>query len=182
MHFPMLKSYFRTEFVLAALFITIFGGAATHVFAEQVPTREEIMAALAVTDDQLPNSNGPLTRSAAPAEKDPYLLALQKCASDKPDAALVGVLLRYQLAYLSPENPLPAKVIGAVFLEQPETFTTVYAQVPAAGRVILSLYLEFGFNKAIEGRNLSSPKIVVAKKRYDKLQADVMNARSRDDR
>lgn len=165
-----------------ALFLVLNVVVTSLRAADQPPSRDQIVAALAVTDDQLPNPNGPLAQNVAPTEKDNYLIALQKIASDKPDATLVGVLLRYQLAYLSPENPLPAKVIGTVFLEQPDTFASVFGELPAAGRVILSLYLQFGFNKAIEGRNLSSPKVVAAKKKFDKLEADVMNARSRDDR
>ncbi len=142
---------------------------------ETTLSRDEILSALAVPD--APFSLETSAKAVAPAEKDSALLALQKFASAKADPELIQLLLRYQLAYLSPDNALPAKVMGVVFLEQPDSFVTVYNHLPAAGRVVLGPYLQFGFNRAIEGRNLSSPQIKAAKKKFDALQASLMNAR-----
>ncbi|PAW75643.1 MAG: hypothetical protein B9S32_17580 [Verrucomicrobia bacterium Tous-C9LFEB] len=151
--------------------------------AEDAYSRSDVLAALAVSGAQLPDAKvSPLPpQVAAPAEKNPYLLALQKMAVAQGDPELIAALLRYQLAYLLPDNDLPARVMGVVFYEQPDTFVRVYNEFPAAARVILGPYLKFGFEKTVEGRNASSPQVKAARKKFDALQGSLMNARSRDD-
>lgn len=166
--------------LLACVAMIVLGGTSNAV-AQGAPSRDDVLAALAVTDAQLPDVNAPKPPQLAPAEKDVYLLALQKMATERADPELIATLLRYQLAYLSPDNATPAKVMGVVFFEQTDTFITVYNQFPAAGRVALGAYLKYGFEKAVEGRNTSSPQVKVARKKFDRLQGSLMNARSRDD-
>lgn len=167
-------------FACVAMMVLIGMSAAS---AEETYSRESVLTALAVTDTQLPDvkvSPQP-PQVTAPPEKNPYLLSLQKMAVAQADPELIATLLRYQLAYLSPENDLPARVMGVVFFEQPELFVRVYSEFPAAARVILSPYLKFGFEKTVEGRNTSSPQVKAARKKFDALQGSLMNARSRDD-
>lgn len=169
----------KSWFLAALTFLVLLAPVALH--AQAAPTRDEVLLALAVTDDQLPDIKSPKPPVIAPSEKDPYVLALQKFASERPDPELIITLLRYQLAYRSPENETPARAMGVVFFEQPSAFSDVFVRLPAAGRVVLGPYLKYGFDKAVEGRNPSTLKIKDARKKMDKLQADLMNARSRDD-
>lgn len=162
--------------VLAAVLLAL---VASSGFAIDY-NRQQIIAAL--TD--LPAADAhqnPQTPLVAPAEKDPYLLSLQKIATDKPDPELIQDLLIYQFAYRSPDNPTPARVLGKIYLEQPDAVLAVYYKMPAAQRVVLMPYLVFGYDKAIEGKNKSLPRLVACQKKLDHLQADLMNARSRDD-
>lgn len=181
-HSPGSWSHVGMKYGLFACVAMMVLSSAVQSPAQDSFSRNEVLMALAVTDEQLPNVNAPpRPQVAAPVEKDPYLLALQKMVVAQPDPELIATLLRYQLAYLSPENALPAKVIGVVFFEQTDTFVTVYNQFPAAGRVVLGAYLKYGFEKAVEGRNTSSPQVKAARKKFDKLQGSLMNARSKDD-
>jgi hypothetical protein len=142
-------------------------------------SREQILAALA--DVPPVAQQDPAHPPVAPQEKDPYLQSLQKMASAKPDPELIQALLQYQFAYRSPDNPLPGRVLGQVYLDQPDAVLAVYNKMPAAQRIVLIPYLIFGYDKATESKNKSLPKLVACQRKLDHLKGSLMNARSRDD-
>lgn len=143
--------------------------AALHFLREQV--QQHAAAAVSDTTAQL----------ESPQEHTPFLEALQKWASDKPDPELIDTLLNYILVYRSPENPLPALVLGRVFIEQTDAVLARYRSKPALERLALLPYLNFGYQKAVDGKNPSLPRLVEIRKKWDLLQADSINARARDD-
>jgi hypothetical protein len=164
--------------IISTLLFIAFVTVSYPAFAADY-TREQILGALAV--DPAAAMQNVSTPVAAPTEKDPYLLALQKLASDKPDPQLIQALLQYQFVYRAPENPLPAKVLGKIYLEQPDAVLAVYYKMPAAERIVLIPYLTFGYEKATQDKNPSLPRLVACQQKLDRLKGSLMNARSRDD-
>jgi hypothetical protein len=162
--------------------LSFWSGAISMPAKEGIISRE---AALNFLKEQVQQHAVAATDATAqlqsPKEHAPFLEALRKWASDKPDPELIDALLNYILMYRSPENPLPALVLGHVFVEQPDAVLAQYRGKPALERLALLPYLNFGYQKAVDGKNPSLPRLVEIRKKWDLLQADSINARARDD-
>lgn len=164
----------------------VAGLCATAQAAEKI-TKEQIVAALKVEVPKLPehrpeNKAMPATPPALPPDPAhyPYLEALTKMFAKTKDPELALVLLRYQLAHLSPENIEVTKALGAAYVAQPEVFTDVYKKFRASAQVLMAPYLGFGYAYATR-YDKGSRTAMERKRKFDRVMAGLMNARSSDD-
>lgn len=105
------------------------------------------------------------------------LLELDKQACKEPDDELIQALFDYQLAHQGASDPVPAQIMGRIYREQTDAFLAVYQKRPALDQFTLNPYLNYGWRKAIEGKNRSLPWVAKKQKRLDQLNADLMNVR-----
>lgn len=154
-----------------------------HPAVAAPPSREALLQALEVTPDQINPVKDPATGQlslpppvSAPTDRDAAVEAAAKLAADTGDPELIAALLRYQFAYRSPENTVPARALGKVFLEQSDAFLQVYDEQNILMQVKLFPYLEFGYKAATRGKNKSIRKYQLTQKKLDRLSASLMNA------
>jgi hypothetical protein len=111
----------------------------------------------------------------APAELNPTLGELEALAVKTGDPELIDGLLAYQLAFLAPENDFPSRALGRLYYELGDSFLQQYRKLEPVRQIQLRPYLEFGWEKAVQGKNKSLPKIVERQKKLDALFASLMN-------
>jgi hypothetical protein len=117
---------------------------------------------------------------AVSSEQDPYasvLQALDRMAMAQPDEELTRGALLFQLRRPGADFPLNAQILGRLFLEQTDTFLKVWRGLPGAQQLGLAAYLRYGWQKAMEGKNKSSPRLVEKQKKMDRLLAALINTR-----
>lgn len=119
-------------------------------------------------------------QEAVSSEQDPYapaLQALDRLATAQPDEELTRGALLFQLRRPGADFPLNAQILGRLFLEQTDTFLKVWNSLPGAQQLGLAAYLRYGWQKAMEGKNKSSPRLVEKQKKMDRLLAALINTR-----
>lgn len=117
----------------------------------------------------------------SPPEHEEMLKTIQSSIRKSGDPELIKLFLQYQVAFLNPDNDLPARLIGEIFLDQPKAFQEGFELLSPNHRLIVFPYFKFGWMKAIEGKNTSLPSVAEKQKRFDRIAQGLINLRGYQD-